>query len=394
MYFPPALTNLIVFLATLRFCDAAGRLGVLSTGQVATCLAMFSISYVCSCLLAGRILHTTNAKPLVLASIAGLILTAIPSYFNDSFWPIFWLFLAMGIAVAFFANSIQTFMRGQTTSHALAPTIANYTLSWSGGCALGTLAGAFLIGRTQSPLLASLAGPRGLSALTLLIGLAMFLLIATCRRREFITESHPVIPDEPHPLPIDRRWVLIGWCWMFIANFTQRPLTGFLPKFYAQDGYQPWVCASLLLVLLTMQALVGFAGRWMVNWLYRPTALIAIHAGLIATLALLWIFHTHIAALIPLLLILGSLYGFIYFAAIVYVSNDARSDRNVGINEAVVGLGQTLSLFACDWIMRLSAHREAYYPTIITAAIAVLAVALLRLRSPASKPGRVHLATA
>ncbi|MBV9467866.1 MAG: hypothetical protein JOZ57_01320, partial [Abitibacteriaceae bacterium] len=87
---------------------------------------------------------------------------------------------------------------------------------------------------------------------------------------------------------------------------------------------------------------------------------------------LLWMAPNFITSLF-IVLVLGALYGFIYFSCVYYVSNDVRSSRNVGINEAMVGIGNILGMLISESSMRLFHYPEAYFPVCMSVTLVIVA---------------------
>ncbi len=172
---------------------------------------------------------------------------------------------------------------------------------------------------------------------------------------------------------VDGRYVMIGWMLCLSANFSQRPLTTFIPKFYAENLSPPWVAGCLLFVMFITQAICGYACRKWRHLLYRPQPLVTAQLLVILALAVLWLAPgLWISA--AMLLVLGGLFGFLFFSCVFYVSNDARSSHNVGINEAMVGVGTILGMLVSELSMRKLDNPAAYFPACM--ALTLLMIAL------------------
>ena len=77
-------------------------------------------------------------KLLLLSTVATTVLGAMCLVLEDFVVQMVCLSL-LGVGLATFFNSFQTFMRGETVPGALASTVAHYTLAWSAGSSLGFL---------------------------------------------------------------------------------------------------------------------------------------------------------------------------------------------------------------------------------------------------------------
>lgn len=378
IYTFPFLIDLITFLVMLRLADAAGREMRLSNLQTSWLMVSFSACFLVTCLMVGRLLNTANARPILLVSIAALMALAAPLFFTTAFWPTLWLFSAYGVAVAAAFNSFQTFMRGQAAAGSLGLTVARYTISWGMGVACGFLLGGIL---------KDLGGPVALAAFSTLACLSIIALVIMHDARDARGEqaSTDAVVEEadgeadPRSRPVDGRYVVIGWLLSLSANFSQRPLTTFIPKFHAEHGSPAWAAGFLLCVLFLAQALSGYRCHRLRRWLYRLQPLVLVQLLLVAALALLWAAPGFAASLV-VVLVLGVLFGFVFFSCVYYVSNDVRSSRNVGINEAMVGVGNILGVLVSESSMRLFRYPEAYFPVCMGATLLIIGMQWLWLK--------------
>lgn len=376
IYIFPFLIDLITFLVMLRLADAAGREMHLSNLQTSWFMVSYSACFLVTCLLIGRLLHRHNARPILLVSIVALMVLSVPLFFTATFWPALWLLSVFGVAVACAFNSFQTFMRGEAVAGSLALTIARYTISWSFGIACGFLFGGVL---------KDIGGPIALAAFSVLACSSIIALVLTHRVSDAEHVSADAVVEEadgqaePQARPVDSRYVVIGWMLCVSANFSQRPLTTFIPKFHAENGSSAWVAGFLLFVLLVGQGVSGYHCHKLRRWLYRLQPLVIVQLLLVAALALLWAAPSFWSSLL-VVLVLGFLFGFVYFSCVYYVSNDVRSSRNVGINEAMVGGGTILGMLVSELAMRLFRYPEAYFPIGMSVTLLIVLMQWLWLR--------------
>ena len=380
IYLFPLLMDLLTFMVTLRVADAAGREMALTDSQTAVLIGFFSLSYMVFCLVAGRLLSRKNARAVLIASVLLVAATAVPLFFTMRFWPTLGLLMGQGMGAAFFFNSFQTFMRGEAPPGALTQTIGRYTIAWSTGIGCGFLLGGVL---------RDVAGPLALAASAGLVCAIMLILIVFHRSRELERPSADGQVEQPDPegRPVDRRFVAVGWSLILMGNFSQRPLVTFLPKFYAEMHRPSWMAGLLLGVLMLVQAVAGYRCQFMRSWFYRRTPLVVAQLAIMVVLGLLWRFQDFALSL-GLIAAMGVVSGFVFFASPYYSSNDPNSSHNVGVNEAMVGVGNVMGALGCEWVMRLTGYRDAFYPV----AMAVVALSLgfqllwLRDRSPSPAP--------
>jgi predicted MFS family arabinose efflux permease len=372
IYLFPFIFDFIHFLVFLRVADASGREMHLSDRQAAAFIVVFSLSYLLACPLAGHVLNRRNARAYVLLAVAAIMLLAAPIYFTTTFWPTLILLGFLGVAVAFAFNSFQTFMRGEAPPGSLGLSIARYTFAWSSGISVGSICGGVL---------KDYGGPWSLAAVTVAACVCVFIMVLTHRARDLEHESADAVVENTHPAtaPVDARYVLIGWILCMNANFNQRPLTTFIPKFYAEQGHPAHLAGFLLCLLFVFQALGGYHARRLRSWLYRPTPLLASQILVVAILALLWK-APNLPTAFAGVMALGSLYGFLYFSCIYYVSNDLQSSRNVGINEAMVGIGNILGVAVSEFSMRFFHNQQAYYPVTMIVTLGLVGFQWWRLR--------------
>ncbi|HEY0072769.1 MAG TPA: MFS transporter [Abditibacteriaceae bacterium] len=355
IYLFPFLIDLVMFLVMLRLADAAGREMKLSNLQISWLMVSFSAVYLVTCLFVGRLLHRGNARRIFVASICLLMGLAIPLFFANTFWMAWALFSLLGIALALAFNSLQTFIRGEAPVGSLGLVISRYTVSWSLGVSCGFLFGGVL---------KDFGGPLALAGFTVGAGLTILLLVFTHKPTEH--ESSDAVVEEadasnPRVSPVDARYVVIGWLLCLVANFSQRPLTTFIPKFHAENNSPAWLAGCLLFTLYFAQAISGYACPRLRPWLYRRGPLLMVQLLIVVALACLWK-APNVLVSFGVLLLLGLLFGFVYFCCVYYVSNDARSSRNVGINEAMVGAGNILGMLISEWSMRIWNYPLAYFP--------------------------------
>lgn len=367
IYLFPFLIDLMLFLVMLRLSDAAGREMHLTNLQAALFMVSYSVFYLVACLVIGRLLHRDNARTIFLTAIFALMLLAVPLFFTQTFWPTLWIFSFFGVAVAVAFNSFQTFMRGEAPPGSLALTIARYTIAWSLGVSCGVLFGG---------LLKNFGGPFALAAFTVVACSIILVLGFTHKPQHSENESSDATVEHVDEAllssrlrAVDSRYVMIGWLLCISANFSQRPLTTFIPKFYAENGNAPWLAGSLLFLMFFAQALSGYTCRHKRELLYRAQPLISVQLLIVVALSILWQAPS-LWVSAAMLLLLGVLFGFVFFSCVFYVSNDVRSSRNVGINEAMVGLGTILGMAVSESSMRIFDNPTAFFP----ACIAVIAL--------------------
>ncbi len=134
----PAFMDWIVFLVLFAVLYSAGERG-LTGSQHAWLGAITMMTYTVVSLLVGLILTRRNARILLLLSTVATTLCGAASVMLQDFAAQMVCLALLGVGLAAFFNSFQTFMRGETVPGQLALTVARYTLAWSAGSSLGFL---------------------------------------------------------------------------------------------------------------------------------------------------------------------------------------------------------------------------------------------------------------
>ena len=291
-------------------------------------------------LLAGLVLTRRNARGFLLASTTGSTAMGIVCLLLISFAPQMACQALLFVFLAFFFNSFQTFMRGETVPGGLALTVGRYTLAWSAGSAAGFLTSGSLYR------LGSLA----LCAMTLLVGTVILLTLLRHKARSFAMASADEQVDEAAPgaRAVNPRYVVVGWCLIFTAMFVQRPLQSLWPAVCARTNILPVLPGLVLSLHMLVQGVWGYRVAAVAAWRYRRTPLVVLHLAGVVLLGLAWlkpVFPIVAAAII----VLGLYMGYAYFAAVYYASNSGRRPFNIGVNECLVGMGSFAGLFAAEW---------------------------------------------
>jgi len=394
IYFVPFLLDFILFMVQLRLSDASGREMRLSNAQATSLLVAFNLAYFVVCPFVGRALNARTTRPILLFSIAAILLLGVPLLWTTSWLPALILMSGLGASAALAFNSFQSLMRGRSPEGALSATVAKYNVSWSLGIGSGFLLGGIL---------KSLGQPIWLSALCGLAVAAIWWMIWS--------ESAPPIGDDAASSTRfardgtkrdtnerdtnerdtnerdanaetgfgDARYVAIGWSLCLTANFVQRPLATFIPKFSAQAGHSAWMAGALLCALMWSQVLGGYVTYRRANWLYTARPIVVLQIGTALALCGLWMSRSYAMSLMAMVF-LGVLHGFAFFCAVFYCSNSLRSAHNVGINEMSVSVGNIGGMIGCNAAIRWMGSDLAFYPATIAFSLLMLGAQMWWLR--------------
>jgi MFS family permease len=372
IYLCPALMDCLGFLILFAVTYGAGERGM-STGQCAWLGGLFQLVYMVASLAAGAILTRRNARALLLAGTAGAILLGSLSLLLEAFAPLLAALAVTAIAFAFFFNSFQTFMRGETPPGNLARTVGLYTLAWSTGSAAGLFASGYYYD----------FGRPALCGLTVLVGVIVLGILLFHRPRPSHQASADAQIDHGSARPVQLSYVWIGWLLIFTVTFVQRPLLTFYPPLCAKAHISAFLAGIPLALHMAVQGAVGFGLFPLKNLLYRKTHLILFQAGAAALLFLIWLRPSFLVCQAGISL-LGIYAGFAFYAAVYYASNSPRSSFNIGINEFLVGLGSSAGIFAVERWMKISSDQSAMY---LVGGLALLISAALQLLIAARRPG-------
>lgn len=359
IFFCPAVLDTIVFLVLFAVSYGAGERGM-TMSQCAWLGGVFQLAYMVTSPVSGFLLSRRNARAILVGSTALTTLLAVLGVALKAFEPLLVVMVGFGVTTAFFFNSFQTFMRGESAPGGLARTTALYTLAWSFGASVGfMLSGAlYRLGWWVLPLLAAA------------IGSAVLVILVRHRAR-----SHDELSADEHVEPAPggasvnhAAYVWVAWIMIFAAMFVQRPIQTFYPAVSAKQGVAPALAGIPLFLHMLMQGISGGAMGRCSRLLYRRSVLVSVQWGAALILVALWLVPSYVLSFVGIS-VLGVWAGFAYFCAVYYSSNSGHRSRNVGVNECLVGLGSFAGLFVSDWAMKRWGGEPVMY--------AVCAIALL-----------------
>lgn len=337
--------------------------------------AIFPLAYMLSSLMLSKILSKENSLFFLVAGTVLTVASGIFGLFSDSFTYLLCSFAALGIFLAVFFNSFQSFMRNRTSPGNLTRSVALYTASWSIGCSFGYIISGYLY--SFGIVVMSLA-----SAATGLVILGIIYLLT--REPEISVSSDEHVEEGPEgSRPVNHSYVIIGWIMIFTVMFTQRAVATFFPIISAQEGISSGITSIPLFLNYFVQGVFGY---WM--WrhrreLYRRKSIIISHLGAALIFLSIW-YHPTFPVCLAGLCLLGIYAGFAYFCAVYYASNSGNRTFNIGINEFIVGLGSFAGIFCCEWWMRKSGSPAGMYILCALVTAASLLIQLIFAKGPLS----------
>ncbi len=351
MYLCPALMDWLLFFVFFAVFYSAGIRG-LSMHECAVLGILIQVAYMIFSLVVGHLLNRRNAKAILLASTAVCGIFGIWSLYAEHFWILMTVLMLLGVSASFFFNSFQTFMRGEAEPGELKNSVAAYTFAWSLGAAFGNITAGYLYKWGQPVMIATVAT---------VVGLVVILLL-----RHKTKDSGTASADEhieegsPNARKVSPIYVLIGWFMIFTVTFVQRPLCTFLPPMFAHENIGSLMASMPLFAHMAVQALFGLAMIRFRDILYRRTPFWIIQGVGSLAFCAIWIWPSYTVCFFVLML-LGIYAGFAYYCAVYYASNSGRRSFNIGINEALVGLGSIAGMFFGEWWMRFSGSESGIY---------------------------------
>lgn len=364
----------LLLLTTFAVLYRAGEQGLTLT-QCAWLAGIGALFYMLTSLGAGFIISRRNARLILTLSTVLSMLGVMLCLFAGQFKLMLIGMAVMGIFPAFFFNSFQAFMRGESAPGNLMKTIGIYTLSWSLGAGLGLISSGFFYRH----------GVATLAILSLAIGLMIIIAIIRHQRRPLdqISSEEHVENGADDARPVNIRYVWVGWIIIFTAQFVQRPLASFFPAICAANGISPFLASLPLFLNFTVQGLAGLAMTKKRRVLYRRFPFVIIHVLAALLFLTVWIRPTLVVCFFTFSL-LGIYFGFAYFCGVYYSSNSGNRVFNVGINEFLVGTAGLAGLFASEWWMRFSANSGGMY-AVCGLILALSALIQFLLASPGVK---------
>ncbi len=354
MYLCPALMDWLLFYIVFAVLYSAGIRG-LSIWECALLGVIMQVAYMPFSVVAGWLLKPSNARRMLIWSTVALGALSVACLTLKGFWPLMASLAAFGIGSAFFFNAFQTFMRSSAAlGSALKIAVSKYNFAWSVGAGAGCLtAGLIYELGTLALVVTAIA-----SALAVLATIVLYSEEpdgASAARDGEIEEG-----GSPKARPVAPIYVAIGWIMIFSAQFVQRPLCTFLPPLFAGSGISSTLASLPLFAMLGVQAGVALVMWRFRDHLYRRTSLWIVQAAAALAFVMIWLWPHYLVCLV-LLLLIGVYCGFIFFSAIYYVSNSKKSSFNIGVNEALVGLGSISGVFAGDAWMRYCGSGPSVY---------------------------------
>jgi len=349
LYLSPALMDWLVFFVAFAVFYAAGARGV-GMAECAWLGILFQAAYMTSSFASGHFITHRNARKVLLLSTLVCGISSVGILCSGAFGLLAAGLMVFGGSAACFFNSFQAFMRGAASVGSLKSSVALYNLSWCFGAAMGNVTAGWLY---------QWGVPALIMAVVFATGTILFLL-ARKHTENGPAADEPVESGSRQKYPVANHYILIGWLMIFTVTFVQRPLFTFLPPLFAKDHISSLWASLPLFMHMAVSAIFAFAMFRFRDFLYRRTPFFVIQGGAVAALCGMWFWPSYWVCF-SMLCVLGIYAGFAYYCAIYYSSNSGRRSFNIGVNEALVGLGSIVGIVLGDAWMRHSGSPTDMY---------------------------------
>ena len=394
IYVFPALMDTIVALSMFTCSVRAARELQLDAFYVASMVPAWGVAYMVTCPLVGRFMNRRNAARLLVLSCLAAALLCGAFTVIESGLGMFVGMVVMGVVAAFFFGPFQIFMAAVDEGGAkpLPFSTGMYTFSWS----LGFAAGPFVIAtftwldmamadghmawlREFGQLLYGPADAYGrqfsyLFAILLLLVNAVG--IALLARHAHPRETGGATPRQAlgHNYSRQPNYAIHALVGAGIGIFTISMFRAVFPK-YADPAVLdlPTEAQGMVFFVLSLvQGLTGLALSWSKTWMYRalPLAL----AGVFGIVGLLCL---GLGTTLPVFLAGAAIYGvysgcFFFYFVFHAIAHPDKASRQVGTNEALVGVMGIAAPFLGGWSVDKFDMR---FPFVACAILVVVAVA-------------------
>ncbi len=384
IYIFPALVDMVaaqfLFINTVRVAKMSA-----SASASAGITTIWSVTYLVTCLAAGRLVTPLNSAKWMLASCVSLAVLAGLFTIVPGITGMYILTAVSGVAAALFFPPFQTFMKAvdQGGRKSLSYSTGLYTFAWSAGYATGPFISGFLMERGADGWRLAYAFGAGASLAT---AAGILYLQHLVHPDETSQPDQAVVPDREQPSECPRMpdlawlaWVGAGVGIVVISIIRAVFPTHALRTLTLSEG----LLGTFFFLLSLAQALTGLALCRSRTWMYRPWPVCAVGGlGAIGTACLA--FGSSTALLASGAILFGVYSGSFFFYLVFHaIAHPVRSAFYVAINESVVGISGIVGPI----VGGLLSDRFGFTRSAMAAAGAVLAVtvfqAMVHRRNPA-----------
>jgi MFS family permease len=330
-----------------------------------------ALSYSTTAILGGRISDRVSRTSLARFGLALIVLTFLAFSRASQVWHFYVGLPVAAFGMAFFWPALQAAIADESSPETLSRNLGWFNICWSTGKGLGVLTGGILVG---------ILGRNGFVAAA---GVGTLLLFLMPRVPRGGGEGKPLGGAEGGPPPAVRNAFRVT---ALVANFTAFGLATTIlnhyPEWNALLGRAGGDYGAVVGGIFLGQTVVFCLLQRHSGWRYRVLPLLLLQ-GLSALAALALATRLPVAALVPLMALVGGGLGVSYFSSIYYsLHADAGRGGRAGLHEAMLGSGN----FALPLLAGLAAHLagsvRAPYVFIAAAVVAsaLIQAVILRVR--------------
>jgi MFS family permease len=365
-----------IFVCMVRLADMKA-----SALVVASLMPVWAFAYMVSSLVAGGLVTRRNAGWILIGSCVVSVALSAGYILVPGVKAMYVLGAIQGCATAFFFTPFQYFMKllDANQDKSITHSTGLYTFSWSMGYAFGPFIAGFL---WQNVSWQSCHVFNGILAVLMSIGIL---------RLKHLTESAPDRPaDEPPVVDEYADMPDLAWmAWVFggLGCAIMALIRSLFPSSAAAFGISKPGQGTALLVLSTVQALVGLGlgrGRW---WMYRPLPIILFGVCGMAGLGLFAVAGSTLSFCLAAAcfgIYSGSFFFYFVFHSLVHPT---RAARYVSVNEAIVGLTSIVGPFIGGALADHFGLAVPYLAALVALAVAVQVQAAIHRKNRAVRHG-------
>jgi MFS family permease len=364
LYALPAIFDIAMgiffFISTVRMADSGA-----SAAAVSSVFTIWGCAYMVSSYLIGRYMNARNVTWFMLTACICLTLNSIGSIVFSRLEILYILTALQGIVVALFFPPFILFMKGFEAGYKqdLSRSTALYTFSWSLGFGVGPFVAGFVwvsMGWKWCYVINSIIG---IGVIGGVLWLRRHMLLRKVSEPQEVTNANGA---QLPPAKI-RDFAWLGWVGSGTSLLVVAVVRAVFPTSAVASAISKPDQGIILGFLCLGQALAGLLVSYSKTWMYR-----AIPVGLFGFVGLAGAVLFGFSHSVHVLYLAGFMVGLYTGAAFIYLAYHAlvhpsRAGKNVGINEAVVGLtgiigpafggliADTIGLAAPFWIVSIAA---------------------------------------
>ncbi len=363
-----AVAGLSVTLYAIRLGASPLQLGLIGM--------IWPSAYTLSCLLSGRLADRFSGRVLPVTGTAIACASFYATSMTSTPVQIMMLVIPAGIGFALVWPPIEAWIAHLSTADNLRRNFGIFNISWCLGAAPG-------------PLMAGIASDLNTS---LSFGIGILLMAIS---GAMISTRRISIPREnPSPLSESqersRKFLYLAWTANFATYFTLGIVRSLFPKLINQLGMGGATTGGLLSAVSFSQVIMFAILSSTSWWHHRIVPLVLSQVGVIASCLLIYL-TSDFASFLPVMFLLGSAAGVVYFSSIYY-SLDAPAGLGArsGLHEAIIGLGIVAGPLTGGVVAQRWTLRTPYLLSSLVLAASIVAVLILWNTNGSSRTSQTY----